>query len=142
MATAEQVNEVRNTVQAFEESIRQTQLPVAESGAERSISRVVIDMEHYVRTWVEDPPISKSGLNISMPSELGAIIDERLKTAMSLIKATPSNDTWWKSILESKAIQEIGPVATAEQVNEVDAWHSNTCKSRYIFRSGRSSFIP
>ena len=86
MATAEHVNDLRNREQALKEFVRQTQLPVAESGADRSISRVIIDMENYVRTLVEDLPISTSGLKISMNSELGAIMDAKLKTAMSLIK--------------------------------------------------------
>ena len=53
-----------------------------------------------------------------MNSELGAIMDEKLKTAMSLTKAIPSNDAWWKSLLESKAIQEIGPVVDSKQYRQ------------------------
>ena len=115
MGTAEQVNERRNRVQALEDFVHQRKLPEAESGGERSISRVIIDMQSYVRTLVEDPPISTSGLKISMNSELGAIMDEKPKTAVSLTKAIPSKDTWWKSVLESKAIQEIGPAMDSKQ---------------------------
>ena len=105
---------------ALEDFVRQTKLPVAESGAERSISRVIIDMENYVRTSVEDPPLSTSGLHISMNSELGAIMDEKLKTAMSLTEATPSKDTWWISVLESKAIQEVGPMVDSKQYKQLN----------------------
>lgn len=82
------------------------------------MSREIIDMENYVRTLVEDPPISTSGLKISVNSELGAIMDEKLKTAVSLIKATPGNDTWSKSALESNAIQGIGPVMDSKQYRQ------------------------
>ena len=60
MATAEQVNEVRNRMQPLEGLLRQTTLPVAEPDAERSIWRVITDMENYVRTLVDDPPILTS----------------------------------------------------------------------------------
>ena len=93
MATVEQINDLRIRVQALEDVVRQIKLPVAESGAERSISRVFIDMENYVRTLFNDPPIRTFGIKLSMDSKLGAIMDEKLKTAISLATATPRNDT-------------------------------------------------
>ena len=62
---ATELNELRFWVQALDDFVRNTKLPVAESGAQRSISRVVNDMENYVRTLVDDPPIKASGLKIS-----------------------------------------------------------------------------
>ena len=107
---ATELNEIRSRLQALEEFVINTKLPVAESGAERSISRVIVDMENYVRTLVADPPIQRSSFAISMNSELGAIMDEKLKTALNMTQSNSSNsnNNWWKSVLESKAIQELG----------------------------------
>ena len=68
MATV--LNEIRSRLQDLEESVINTTLPVAESGAERSISRVIIDMENYLRTLVADPSIQRSSLTISMNQNL------------------------------------------------------------------------
>ena len=56
MATAEQVGELRSSVKAFADFVLSSKLPQAESGADRSISRVIVDIENYIRSLVEDPP--------------------------------------------------------------------------------------
>ena len=71
-------------------------------------------METYVGTLVADPPVKASELRISINSEFSAMIDEKLKTAVSWNTMTPKNDTLWKSVLESKGIQDIGPVADSK----------------------------
>ena len=76
---AAELNELRNRLQAIEEFVINTRLPVEETGAERSISRVIIDMESYVRTLVDDPPVRTSGLKHSMNVELSAIMDEKIR---------------------------------------------------------------
>ena len=135
---ATELNDLRSRVQALEDFVLNTKLPVAESGAERSISRVIIDMENYVRTLVEDPPVKVSGLKISMNSELGAIMDEKLTTAMSFTKGTPSTLAWWKSVLGSKAIQEIGPVVDSKQYRQ---WSKKTKNAPEQMRpSSRQAF--
>ena len=53
IATAEQLNELRSRVKALEDFVLSTKLPQAESGAERPIARVLIDMENYLRTLVD-----------------------------------------------------------------------------------------
>ena len=105
---AVKLNELRSRVQDLEDCVLNTKLTVAESSAEGGISRVIIDMENHVRTLVDDPPIKTSDLMISMSSELGSLMDEKQITAMGLTKGTPSKDAWRKSVLWSKAIQEIG----------------------------------
>ena len=45
-------------------------------------------------------------------------MDELIKTAMSLTSRTPSTDALWKSVLESKAIHEIGPVVDSKQYRQ------------------------
>ena len=112
---AAELNELRTRVQALEDLVIQTRLPMAEAGSEQSISSVIVDTENYVRTLVEDLPISTSGLKISVNSEPGAMMNRKLKTATSLIKTTPRNDTSWKSALESNAVQDIGPVVDSKQ---------------------------
>ena len=75
---------------------------------------------------------------MSMHSEPGAIMDEQLKTAMSLIKATPSNDTWWNSCsrVKNRKSKEwtsggLETVQTVEQQNEertrTSATHCHAC---------------
>ena len=107
---ANELNELRNRLQALEDFVLNTKLPVPESAAERSIWRLIIDMEHYVRTLFDDPPINASRLNISMKSELDELVDERIKMAMSLTKGIPSTNASCKCVLRSAAMQEIEPV--------------------------------
>ena len=79
---------------------------------------VLDDMENYVRTLVDGPPIKASGLKYSMSPELCELTREGIKTAMNLSKGTPNTDAWWKSVLESKAIQEIGPFVDSKQYRQ------------------------
>ena len=99
---ASELDKLRRRVQALEGFVLSRQLPAVESGSERSISRVIVGMEHYFRTLVEDPPVKTSALKISKNSELGSIMDEKIQTATILTGGTPSTDAWWKSVLESK----------------------------------------
>ena len=67
---ANELSELRNRVQALEDSLLNTKVPEVQSGAERSVSRLMVDMENCVRTLFDDTPINTSGLQISMNSEL------------------------------------------------------------------------
>ena len=58
---ATELNEFLSRIQNLEDVVLKTKLPVAESGHERSISRVIFDMENDVWTLVDDPPIKTSG---------------------------------------------------------------------------------
>ena len=55
-----------------------------------------------------------------MNSEFGAIVDEKIKTAITMSKERGNliASPWWKSVLESKAIQELGPVVDAKQYRQ------------------------
>ena len=118
MATAEQFAEVLTRLKAIEDFANSNRMPASATG-ERSLGKAIIDMEIYVTTLINDPPIKASELRTSMNSELSGIVDEKIKTAMSLSKGgTQSSDSWWKSILESKAIQEIGPVVDSKQYRQ------------------------
>ena len=42
-------------------------------------------------------------------------MDENLKTALSMTQGNPVGNNWWKSVVESKAIQELGAVVDSKQ---------------------------
>ena len=49
---------------------------------------------------------------MSMNSELGGFMDQKIKMAINMNRggANQTGVTWWKSVRESKEIEEIGPV--------------------------------
>ena len=78
----------------------------------RNIAQVLLAMESYVVTLKDNPPIQKSNLD--------ELIDSKLKTAIAMSKGgnNQDKDTWYKSVFESKAIQDIGPVVDAKQYRQ------------------------
>ena len=114
MATAEQLSEVFARLQVIEGFANSNRLL-----NDRTIGKAIIGIEAYVKTRVDDPQIQASGLRTSMNSELGTIMDEKIKTAMNMSKGgIRGTDLWWESILQSKAVQEIGPVVDAKQYRQ------------------------
>ena len=111
MATAEQLSDIFARLLAIEGFAKSIRLP-----NDCTIGKAIIDIEAYVKTLVDDPRIHVSGFRTSMNSELGTIMDEKIKTAMNTSKeGIRGTDSWWQSVLESKAVQEIGRVVDAKQ---------------------------
>ena len=110
MATAGQFVELK----ALEGFANRSKLPPSPTG-ERSIGKAFLDKNIYVKTLVDDPPVKASGLRTSRYSELGVLMDEKIKTAMSMSKGgTPRRDSWRESVLESKEIQETSAAVDAK----------------------------
>ena len=118
LGTAEQFAELLNCVNAIEDVANSSKLPATSTG-QRSIGKAIIDMEIYVNTLINTPRVKMSGLRTTMNSERGLIMDEKIKTGLNMHKTNNhSADSWWKSVLESKAIHEIGPVVDAKQYRQ------------------------
>ena len=115
MATVEQLNEIFTRLAAIEGFANSNRLP-----GDRTIAKAIIDMEIYVKTLVDDPPVQASRLRTSMSDELGLLMDEKIKTAINMSKggSNQASEIFWKSVVESKAIQEIGPVVDAKQYRQ------------------------
>ena len=126
MATAEQMAELFARLKALDDFATNNKLPPSPT-REHSIGKATIGMDVCVKTVIDDPPVKVSGLRASMYSELSGSMDEKINTAMSMSTGggTQSNDAWWKSVLESKAIQEIGPVVDAQQYRCWDKMMNN-----------------
>ena len=110
MAAAEQaLQELAQRVASLEAYVMSNQIPDPRDGQPpRNMYKILIDMEAYLKTLIDDPPMQTL--------TMGTIIDEKLKTAMSMQKGNNPDESWFnKSVLESKAIQDIGPVVDAKQ---------------------------
>ena len=70
MATAEQIGELFARLKAIEEFVQSNKLPPSPTG-ERSIAKAIVDMEIFVKTLIDDPPLKTSELRTSMFTELG-----------------------------------------------------------------------
>ena len=81
MATVKQLSEIFARLQAIEGFASSNRLP-----NDHTIGKAIIDIESYVKTLVDDRPIQVSGPRTSMSSELCIIMDEKIKTAMSMSK--------------------------------------------------------
>ena len=113
MASQQVVDELVARIVALEQHAKEIALPDPRGAgySNRNIAQVLIAMESYVVTLKDDPPIQKSNL-----SEL---IDEKLKTALAMSKGNDSQQSWYnKSVLESKAIQDIGTVVDSRQCRQ------------------------
>ena len=75
----------------------------------RTLAKVLLDMESYVVTLKHDPPLQKSTID--------DMVESKLKTAIAMSKGsfTQEKDPHYKSVLESKAFQDIGAVVDAKQ---------------------------
>ena len=58
-ATQEQLNEVLGRLKTLEDFVLANKLPASATG-ERSIAKALLDMEIYVKTLLEDPPMKMS----------------------------------------------------------------------------------
>ena len=91
-----------------------------------------------------------SGLKISTNSEVGAIVDVKLKIASCLTKGIPNTETHWKSDLDSKGIHETGPVVDSKQYrqsnknmkthsNKSDLMRETHCKQSRSFQKKKKT---
>ena len=87
---------------------------------DRTIGKAITDIEAYVETLVDDPPVQVSGLRTSMDTEPSVLMDEKIKTAVNMSKegGNQTADAFWKSVIESKTIQEIGPLVDSRQYQQ------------------------
>ena len=80
----------------------------------------------YVTALASNPPIQTSNVNAiiedKIKKEIEGIIDIKLRTALQLVQngnqGQGGGQAWFKSVLESKAVQEIGNVIDAKQYRQ------------------------
>ena len=124
MASA--VEEITARVDALEAFVQSNRVPGAQGSGERNLAKVVLDMEICVSTLISDPPVKWNEINSiienRIKSEIETLIDIKLRTAMQFSKVGNRDEgggqSWYKSVLESKAIQEIGTVIDAKQYRQ------------------------
>ena len=104
--------------------MRSSNLP-GPSGLERNLAQTVLDMEIFVSTLTNNPPTQTSTVNAlieeKMTLEVEGLIDIKLRTVMQFAKGNARDEggqSWFKSVVESKAVQEIGPVVDAKQYRQ------------------------
>ena len=110
MTTVEQaIADMQTQLDVLSRFMDTTKLPGAPGLGERSVAKAIMDMEIYVNALVNDPPVQKSTID--------AIIDAKLATALAMSSKSIQDDRpkWAKSVLESKAMQDIGHVIDAKQ---------------------------
>ena len=113
-------------VESFEAWKSSSKLTTLDDASERNIGKTVLDMETYVSTLINDPPTKKSDVDATieqmMREEVKALIDSKLRTAICFPKGGTRDDanSRYKSVLQCKALQEIGAVADAKQYLQ---WH-------------------
>ena len=123
MATDPAIISRIETLESWKQSNR---LPTTDGLSERNLAKTLMDMEIYVSTLISDPPIKTSNVqeifDNKIKSEIETLIDIKLRTAMQFSKVGNRDEgggqTWYKSVLESKAIQEIGTVVDAKQYRQ------------------------
>ena len=106
------------TLEAWKKS---NKLTTSDGSSERNPATTVLDMEIYVSTLINDPPMRQSNIDATIErkikEEVEAIIDSKLRTAMQFARGGKRDEasSWYKSVLDSKAVQEIGVVVDAHQ---------------------------
>ena len=122
--SAEQI--INSRLEALETYVQSNKIPADHGAGERNLAKVVLDMEIFVRTLVGDPPATKSELQTlvdgAIKNNIETLIDSKLRTAMQFSKVGNRDESggqsWYKSVLESKAAQEIGTVVDAKQYRQ------------------------
>ena len=121
--TAEQA--IVSRIEAIERFAESNRIQGAPGFADRNLAKIVLDMEIFVKTLVDDPPIKmnemQTAIENAIKTNVDAIIDSKLKTALQFSNysnRSETNQNWSKSVLESKAIQEIGTVVDAKQYRQ------------------------
>ena len=113
-------------VEALERYVTSNRIPGAPGLGDRNLAKTILDMEIYVTTLIGDPPTKVSEINSiienKMKTEIEMLIDSKLRTAMQFSKVGNRDEgggqSWYKSVLESKAAQEIGTVVDAKQYRQ------------------------
>ena len=99
-------------------------LPTSDGSGERNLAKTILDMEIYVSTLINDLPTKESTvheiIDDRIKTNIEAIIDSKLRTALQFAKGgqREESNSWFKSVLESKAVQEIGTVIDAKQYRQ------------------------
>ena len=112
-------------VEVLEASKNSNGLPTSDGSSERNLAKAVLDMEIYASTLINDPPIRKSNVDATierkMKEEVEPLIDIKRRTAMQTAKDGNRGEasSWYKSVIESKAMQEIG-VVDAKQYRQLN----------------------
>ena len=95
------------------------------AGIERNLAKTVLDMEIFVSTFINDPPAQISTVTAliedKMKLEVEGLIDSKLRTAVQFAKGIARDEggkSLFKSVLESKASQQIGLVVGAKQYRQ------------------------
>ena len=97
-------------LEAWKQSNR---LPTSDGSSERNLAKTLLDMETYVATLIDDPPLQSSKIHAivkaKMKKEVEELIDSKLRTAMQFTTGNHRDEgmqSWFKSVLESKAVQD------------------------------------
>ena len=90
-------------------SFNKTIQEITQSNTQKDIKSAVMDLLDHMRNQEENPPVTRE-----IAEDL---IDAKIRSAMVTIKAGgDQNESYWKgkSILESKAMQDVGKVIDAK----------------------------
>ena len=118
------MDQATNTrLEVVEAWMNSNKIPTTDGAGERNLAKTVLDMEIYVTALASNPPIQTSNVNAiiedKIKKEIEGIIDIKLRTALQFAQngnqGQGGGQAWFKSVLESKAVQEIGVVVGAKQ---------------------------
>ena len=121
------MDQATNTrLEVVEAWMNSNKIPTADGAGERNLAKTVLDMEIYVTALASNPPIQTSNVNAivedKIKKEIEGIIDIKLRTALQFVQngnqGQGGGQAWFKSVLESKAVQEIGNVIDAKQYRQ------------------------
>ena len=112
------VTEINRRLAAIDTALFQIKLPGDRNQnqtAAEQVAGAIVDLEVAVKDLIADPPIRQSHQQ-SQQSQLEATIDAKIRTAIAIGQSNPQQ-TWHhsKPILESKAMQDVGPIIDAKQ---------------------------
>ena len=108
------VEELKTRIEALESFVNSNRIQGAPGMGDRNLAKTVLDMEIFMTTLIGDPPPKKP--------EIEALVDSKIRTAMQFVQngnqGQGGGQAWYKSVLESKAVQEIGNVVDAKQYRQ------------------------
>ena len=99
-------------------------LTLASGSSEQNLAKTLFDIDIYASTLTNDPPVQQSNtealLQRKMRQHVESLIDIKLRMAVQFNSNDSRNEnkSWFKYVLESKAIQEIGVVVDAKQYRQ------------------------
>ena len=121
---ATQLAALTRRMDAIEAFVQSNRLPDATGTGERNLAKAIMDLEIPVNALMQDKPLQQSNVEAivadRMKAGVEAIIDSKLRTAMQFVKTPQQSDTtgWNRSILESKAIQDLSAVVDSKQYRQ------------------------